>query len=168
MTVLGSVVVVRPISRLMNLSPTSFSEDGEDSSVFLCSSGYCHTLISQIVGGGNLSIRRSCFGQKKEQQPREQRHFLFCFVYIETLGRYWDGMPGNRRVNHCYPVTFMGVRSTEVFVLLTSSSSLKHFIMFTAQCLCDYNQCNKTNGNPGLGLESLVLIVTFMMIRFTL
>ena len=40
--------------------------------------------------------------------------------------------------------------------------------MFTAQCLCDYNQCNKTNGHPGFGLESLVLIVTFMMIRFTL
>ena len=70
-------------------------------------------------------------------EPREtptppRVYFKFCFVLLSHC-RYWDGMPGNRRVNQCYPVNFLGVRSTEVLVvLLTRSSSSEDIIMFSA------------------------------------
>ena len=68
---------------------TCFPEDGENSSVILCPSGHCHTLISQVMVRGNLSIRRACYGQNQEkhQHPREYilNFVLFC-CHIAGIG----------------------------------------------------------------------------------
>ena len=58
---------------------------------------------------------------------------------VEFSSRYWSGMEGDRRLNHCYYYSVFGVGSTE--------------------CLCDQMLCNETNQKAGLGLNSFLLLL---------
>ena len=85
--VLGSVVKVSCSIYSTEYFLTWFPEDGDDTSVFLCPSGFCHTLISHTVRDrGNLSIRRACYEQNRRpeelQQPREYIWYFLCFFVL--------------------------------------------------------------------------------------
>ena len=62
---------------------------------------------------------------------------------VEVSCRYWYGLEGNRRLNHCYYFSVFGVGSTE--------------------CLCDSNLCNQTNHTDEMGLATVLLLLSTLV-----
>ena len=135
--------------------------------MILCPSGYCHTLRSQVINRGKLSVSRACYEQNHEPQRHQQpREYILYFVFVFVLNcRQVLGWAEQESKPVLYSVLHGAEDHGGIHIHIDIGHRARYYCI---QCLCDYSLCNRTNGEAPLGQENYILILAFMMIRLSL